>query len=90
MRWVGVREAVCARVEVGETVELENAYNSSMHPDTLVSRHNLVDVLDRKGNYAAAEKMQREALLLCERVLGKEHSSTLTSMSNLAGVLDKQ
>ena len=34
--------------------------------------------------------MHRRALELRETVLGKEHPNTLTSMSNLAGVLESQ
>jgi Tetratricopeptide repeat len=34
--------------------------------------------------------MHRQALRLRETVLGKEHPSILTSMSNLAGVLSYQ
>lgn len=33
--------------------------------------------------------MHRQALKLCQRVLSKEHPSTLTSMNNLALVLSK-
>ncbi|EXA53654.1 hypothetical protein FOVG_01389 [Fusarium oxysporum f. sp. pisi HDV247] len=39
------------------------------------------------GEYEEAEKMHREALELMEKVLGKEHPSTLGSMNNLALVL---
>lgn len=52
--------------------------------------NNLAGVLSSQGDYAAAEAMHRQTLLLRERVLGKEHPSTLTSMNNLAYVLDKQ
>jgi hypothetical protein len=34
--------------------------------------------------------MHRQALALCETILGKERPSTLTSMGNLAGVLSDQ
>jgi hypothetical protein len=37
-----------------------------------------------------AEAMHRQTLALSEKVLGKEHLSTLASMNNLAGVLDSQ
>jgi hypothetical protein len=36
------------------------------------------------------EEMHRQALRLRETVLGKEHPSTLTSMSSLANVLRNQ
>ncbi|KAK4905785.1 hypothetical protein LTR49_024960 [Elasticomyces elasticus] len=42
------------------------------------------------GLYAAAEIAHRQALTIREKVLGAEHSDTLTSMSNLALVLDSQ
>jgi hypothetical protein len=34
--------------------------------------------------------MHREALMLCEKVLGRDHPDTLTSMNNLVLVLDSQ
>lgn len=42
------------------------------------------------GKYDEAEQMYREALGLYEKVLGREHPDTLTSMNNLALVLDSQ
>ncbi|KAH6972637.1 TPR domain protein [Ilyonectria destructans] len=43
-----------------------------------------------KGIYEEAEEMNRRALEIRERVLGREHPDTLTSISNLAGVLQYQ
>ncbi|KAK3352633.1 hypothetical protein B0T25DRAFT_189556 [Lasiosphaeria hispida] len=42
------------------------------------------------GKYKEAEQMHRQALQLYEKMLGKEHPSTLSSMNNLALVLDSQ
>jgi tetratricopeptide (TPR) repeat protein len=42
------------------------------------------------GQYASAETSHRKASTLREEVLGPEHPDTLTSMSNLALVLDSQ
>ena len=42
------------------------------------------------GKYEQAEEMHRQALGQRERVLGKEHPDTLTSMNNLAEVLRGQ
>ena len=42
------------------------------------------------GQYTAAEATHGQASSLRNQVLGPEHPSTLTSMSNLAGVLDSQ
>ncbi|KAK4680131.1 hypothetical protein QC764_0041900 [Podospora pseudoanserina] len=42
------------------------------------------------GKYKEAEQMHRQTLQLREKVLGKEHPDTLTSMSNLASVLVSQ
>ncbi|KAK4651792.1 P-loop containing nucleoside triphosphate hydrolase protein [Podospora pseudocomata] len=42
------------------------------------------------GKYEEAEQMHRQALQLKEKVLGKEHPATLTSMNNLAVVLRSQ
>ncbi|EXA53652.1 hypothetical protein FOVG_01387 [Fusarium oxysporum f. sp. pisi HDV247] len=51
--------------------------------------NNLGNVLDDMGEYKEAEKMHRETLEAREKVLGKEHPSTLDSMNNLALVLRK-
>lgn len=45
-------------------------------------------MLSRQGKYEPAEEMHRQALGLSETVLGQEHPSTLTSMNNLALVLN--
>jgi tetratricopeptide (TPR) repeat protein len=42
----------------------------------------------RNGAYAAAEPLYRRALEARERVLGTEHPNTLTSLNNLAALLD--
>jgi tetratricopeptide (TPR) repeat protein len=42
------------------------------------------------GQYASAETSHRKASSLRKDVLGPEHPDTLTSMSNLASVLDRQ
>ena len=42
------------------------------------------------GRGLGDEEMQRRALKLREKVLSPEHPDTLTSMSNLARVLDSQ
>jgi hypothetical protein len=47
-------------------------------------------LLVRQGKYKAAEAMNKKTLALREKVLGPEHPDTLTSMSNLAGVLGRQ
>ena len=49
--------------------------------------NNLALVLEKQGKYEEAEMMHREELELSQRILGKEHPSTLTSMNNLALVL---
>jgi Tetratricopeptide repeat len=41
-------------------------------------------VLRDQGKYPEAEQMYREVVEVTERVLGKEHPDTLTSMNNLA------
>ena len=50
--------------------------------------NNLALVLRIQGKYEEAEEMHRRALELKEKVLGPEHPSTLTSMNNLAVVLE--
>jgi hypothetical protein len=51
--------------------------------------NNLARVLRDRGKYEEAETMYRQILGLRERVLGKEHPNTVTSMNNLAEVLSK-
>jgi tetratricopeptide (TPR) repeat protein len=60
------------------------------HPDTLNSVNNLGLVLDKQGQYDAAEAMDRRALEAREKVLGHEHPDTLTSVSNLGNVFSYQ
>jgi tetratricopeptide (TPR) repeat protein len=71
------------------------------HPDTLSSISNLAHLLKSKGDsakeeqqlmeakqlFTEAEKLCNQALEGRERVLGKEHPDTLTSVNNLAALL---
>lgn len=45
---------------------------------------------DQLGKYSEAERLYRQNLDISERVLGREHPDTLTSMNNLALTLDYQ
>jgi tetratricopeptide (TPR) repeat protein len=45
---------------------------------------------DDMGQYEAAREMNQSALEAREKVLGREHPDTLTSMNNLASVLNSQ
>ena len=47
---------------------------------------NLASVLAHESEYAEAERMHRQILVLCETVLGKEHPDMLMSVNNLANV----
>ncbi|OCL03965.1 hypothetical protein AOQ84DRAFT_226702 [Glonium stellatum] len=47
-------------------------------------------VLRSQGEYKGAEEMNQRALEGCEKALGKEHPTTLASVSNLALVLQDQ
>ncbi|KAL2862504.1 uncharacterized protein BJX67DRAFT_366149 [Aspergillus lucknowensis] len=51
---------------------------------------NLAHVLCRRGKYAEAEQVSREALALMEEVLGNEHPSTLASRHDFALALFQQ
>ncbi|EXK81073.1 hypothetical protein FOQG_14415 [Fusarium oxysporum f. sp. raphani 54005] len=83
-----------------ETLEAREKVLGNEHLDTLGSMNNLANMLrklgdmnnlalmlDKMGDYEEAEKMHRETLEVREKVLGKEHPSTLDSMNNLALVL---
>jgi tetratricopeptide (TPR) repeat protein len=50
----------------------------------------VASVLSKQGKYAEAEKMHQETLALREKVSGKEHPFTLTSINNLAWTLSSQ
>ena len=52
--------------------------------------HNLAESSRIIGKYLEAEAMDRQSLQLKERVLGKDHLSTLGSMNNLATTLSLQ
>ena len=58
------------------------------HPDTLVSVHNLANLLCVKGDYAGAEPLYRRALEASERTLGKQHPKSLNSLVGLANLLE--
>lgn len=60
------------------------------HPSTstLDSMNNLTNVLRKLGKYEEAEATHRQALQLKEKVLGKEHPSTLWSKNNRCSLLE--
>ncbi|KAF5126289.1 Kinesin light chain 1 [Metarhizium anisopliae] len=49
--------------------------------------NNLADMLSNLGKYKDAKQMHRQALQLREKVLGRKHPDTLSSIGNLALVL---
>jgi tetratricopeptide (TPR) repeat protein len=56
----------------------------------LTSVNNMANVLSSQGKYEQAEDKYRQALRLCEKMLGKEHPDTVISMNNLAEMLYRQ
>jgi len=46
----------------------------------------LAQLLEDRGEWAAAEPLYRRALEAYQRVMGPEHPDTLTSVSNLASL----
>ena len=68
--------------------------SSKVYPGLEESRWRVLDNVGRcftiKGKYAEAEQMIRQALQLKEQVLGAEHPSTLSSITNLAAALSGQ
>jgi hypothetical protein len=58
------------------------------HLDTLTSMNNLAGVLNRQGKYKEAEAMHRQTLAKSEKMLRPKDPFRLTSISNLALVLD--
>jgi Flp pilus assembly protein TadD len=82
----------------GKHNEAEKLYQQTLQfmegapedPNTLDCMNNLAVLLYNQGEYDEAEKLHRQTLQLKEKVLGKEHPSTLQSMSNLDLVLKSQ
>jgi tetratricopeptide (TPR) repeat protein len=58
--------------------------------ERLSAAHNLADARSGQGQYAEAERIEREVLGVKRRVLGEEHPATLTSANNLAQSLSDQ
>jgi hypothetical protein len=58
--------------------------------ERLAAAHNLADARNSDGQYAEAERINRELLGVEKRVLGEEHPDTLTSAGNLASFLSNQ
>ena len=58
--------------------------------ERLLAAHNLGECRLRDGDYAEAERIQREVLGVSRLVLGEEHHSPLTSAGNLAASLSLQ
>src|SRR5262249_6780772 len=59
-------------------------------PATLLSRHHLCVVLDDQGDFAEAEKLERDTLDMRRRILGPEHPDTLRTMKNLASTMERE
>ncbi|KAF2788886.1 hypothetical protein K505DRAFT_254466, partial [Melanomma pulvis-pyrius CBS 109.77] len=64
--------------------------SGSNESSTLLSSNLLGSVLTALGKYSEAESMHRQTLATSKKVLGVNHPSTLTTMNNLALVLDSQ
>ena len=62
--------------------------HSAKHPHTLVAAFNLADTLIELGEYAEAEPILRETLVLQRKVLGAEHDDTKKTAYNLQGLID--
>jgi len=59
-------------------------------PATLLSKHHLSVILDSQGQFAEAEKLERETLERRRRVLGADHPDTLRTENNLASTLERE
>jgi len=57
------------------------------HPEVLSSKANLANILFKRGDFVAAEKVHCQVVEVRSRVLGPEHPDTLTSMEALAADL---
>lgn len=71
----------------GETIELQRRTLGAEHRDTLNTMGDLAWVLEAEHHYAEAEKLQREALSIEQRIQGPDDvdttvSETATNKSN--------
>ena len=63
------------------------AYTGKQHQDTAAAMNNLGMALSQVEKHDEAEKLCNEALMIYERVLGKDHPSSLASVEKLASIL---
>jgi eukaryotic-like serine/threonine-protein kinase len=75
---------------VARAVGIQRKLLGPEDPETLTSESLLSVLLLDEGQYAEAEKLQRETLETRRRVLGPEHLDTVRSMGRLAGILSLQ
>lgn len=59
------------------------------HTDTLTSVRNLAEVLDNQVKYEVAESLHQKALSTREKIFGKGHPVTLSSVNDVTRVLQK-
>jgi tetratricopeptide (TPR) repeat protein len=65
-------------------------YSDDFEKSQLGLLFNLEECFWISKKYTEAEQMYQQELKMCQKVLGQEHLSTLSSMNNLALVLDRQ
>jgi tetratricopeptide (TPR) repeat protein len=94
---LSIKQEVFSHLEVHE-----ESYNDFLAEDSVViPGHSLfIDLAEvepwfeslysKSGRYKEAENINRRVIKLCETVLGPEHPDTLTSIINLAGILNSQ
>ena len=80
------------RTGLGEALWSRVCDQAEESAERLCAAHNLADCRLRDGEYAEAERINREVLGVRRRVLvlGEEHPDTLTSAHNLATSLSRQ
>jgi Flp pilus assembly protein TadD len=66
-----------------ELLDIQRRVLGPEHPDTLMTRNDLVVTLAKEGRYAESGKSFRELLDIQGRVLGPEHPDTANSIYNL-------
>lgn len=71
---------------IRETLRLRMELLGNEHPDTMMSRQELAEILLKKGS-AEAESMYRECLRMTIKMFGEKHPRTIRNMNNLASTL---
>ena len=87
---LSIKEKVLGKEHPSYALQLNNIAHLLSAKVGLYGTHVVELSLSVKGDYAEAEKLQREGLKISEKVYGKEHPDYALKLNNLAGLLRAQ